>query len=331
MPEQAIDDPVRSRTGAIAWSLFLFALALACTVALGAWTGLTGDDVLQTLITAPLWMVAAITGLTVLQIWCSAWKWRRVLEMTGSSQQRVPSSFYYGCTALAAFLSHFLTVYLASIIVRGWAVKRWYGLAASQGAGTSLFEQVFDVIVLVVMAVPALIVWSLGGTLAQWSAVTIAALLAGVLSLRFIDPAVRVVAVLERFAPRLRKLVELFQRSAAAGLLSQRFMLEIYAISVLRYFTILARIPLLIIAFGLPLAMSDAIPGFTIVQATQLAALTPGQLGIREWTWSGVLALRGYDLQVAARFAIDLRIVGMLAMTLAALPAFGLLRRRRQP
>ncbi|MCB2059968.1 MAG: flippase-like domain-containing protein [Novosphingobium sp.] len=333
-PETSIparSKPVWSRTAAIVWSLVLFVLALACTVALGAWSGLTAGDALQTLVSAPLWLVAAITGLTVLQVAFSALKWQRVLAKTGGEQQGVPFSFYYGCTALAAFMSQFLTVYLASIIVRGWAVKRWHGLNASHGAGTSLFEQVFDVLVLVVMALPALIVWSLGGTLGQWAMVTVAALIAGAACLRFVGPAIGALAVLERFLPKMRKLVELFERSTSAGLLSQRFMFEIYALSVLRYFTLLVRAPLLIVAFGLPLAMSDIVPGFTIVQATQLAAITPGQLGIREWTWSGILALRGYDLQLAAHFAIDLRIIGMLAIALAALPVVALLRRRHRP
>ena len=106
------------------------------------------------------------------------------------------------------------------------------------------------------------------------------------------------------------------------------FMLKLYGLSIVRYFTMLMRVPLLAAVFALPLASSDIIPGFTIVQATQIAAITPGQLGIREWTWLGVLAFRGYDLQLAGRFAIDLRIIGMVAMALAALTCIGGLRRK---
>ena len=323
-------DASRIKARSVAWSLVLFLLALACTVALGAWSGLTFGDAVQTLVSAPLWLVAAITGLTALQIALGAWKWRRVLGKTGGTRQGVSFSFYYGCTALAAFLSQFLTVYVASVFVRGWAVKRWHGLAASHGAGTSLFEQVFDVIALVVMAMPALIVWSLGGDLWQWGLATLAAISVGAFCLRFSGSALRTLSTIEPFLPKLRALTDLCRRGESSGLLSSPFLLEMYVVSMLRYFAMLARIPLLVAAFGLPLALSDAVPGFTIVQATQLAAITPGQLGIREWTWSGVLAFRGYDLPLAARFAIDLRVIGMLAMALASLPVIGLLRQKHR-
>ena len=121
----------------------------------------------------------------------------------------------------------------------------------------------------------------------------------------------------------------MLEQSAASGLLAMPCLLKLYALSIIRYFTMLVRVPILTLAFGLPLAIKNSVPAFTIVQATQIAALTPGQLGIREWTWSGVLAMRGYDLELATRFAIDMRVVGMIALALATLTCVGAVSTRR--
>jgi uncharacterized membrane protein YbhN (UPF0104 family) len=304
----------------IALSLTLFLAALAGTVLLCAWGGVTLNDAARSLFTMPIWILAAFTTLTVLQIALSAWKWRLVMRNLGSGGHGDPRfAFLYNCTALAAFLSQFLTVYLSSILVRGWALRRNYELSARYAAMTSLFEQIFDVIALSVMVVPTLLVWTFGLSFGAWWAATATAIAVGALSLYFMPFTLRAGTKIGALGAPFQKLSGILTQNVASEVLTMPFMLRLYGLSILRYLTMLVRIPLLAAAFGVPIAMKDAIPGFTIVQATQIAALTPGQLGIREWTWSGVLAFRGYDLQLAAQFAIDLRIVSTLALVLAAL------------
>ncbi|MGE5562869.1 MAG: lysylphosphatidylglycerol synthase transmembrane domain-containing protein [Bacillota bacterium] len=310
-------------------STLLLLVAIAGTVLLARWSGLRLADVTAAVATVPLWLVAAFVALTATQIALSAWKWRIVLRTARpNAHDRLSFRFLYNCTALAAFLSQFMTVYLSSIVVRAWALKRHAGLEARYAATTSLFEQVFDVIALTVMLAPALVVWSLGGTFEQWIAVTAASICAGAASLKFFRVALGSASLLRHLGPRIRSVAEMVEESAASGLLTTSCMLKLYALSIVRYLTMLVRVPMLILAFGLPIAAADSVPGFTIVQATQVAALTPGQLGIREWSWSGVLAIRGYDLQLATRFAIDLRVVGMIAMALAMLTCIGARRPR---
>ena len=310
-------------------SSLLLLFAIACTVALGAWSGLRLGDVTRAVASMPLWLVAAFVGLTCVQTALSAWKWRIVLDTVRPGQHKQLSfRFLYNCTALAAFLSQFMTVYVSSIVVRAWAMKRSAGMEARYAATTSLFEQIFDVIALVVMVVPVLLVWTLGGSFNQWMIVTVLAIVAGGVSLHLFRLILRTANLLQHLGPRVRGLSAMVEQSASSGLLTMPCMLKLYALSIIRYFTMLVRVPLLTLAFGLPLAIKDSVPAFTIVQATQVAALTPGQLGIREWTWSGVLAMRGYDLHLATRFAIDIRVVGMIALALAMVTCLGGVRVR---
>lgn len=322
-------------TGATAlrftYSALLLLVALTGTFALGAWSGISTSDVLKTLGSTPISLVGTFVALTIAQVALSAWKWQLVLRKLRPDRDDMPFGFLFDCTALSVFLSQFLTVYLSSIVVRGWVLKRNYGLTPRFSSATSLFEQIFDVVTLLIMALPALIVWSFGGTFDQWMLVTAAVVAAGAFSVRLVPLALRTATRVHAVAPRLRSLSEIFNTTEASGLTAAPFLLNLYALSVARYLVMLARIPALAVVFGFPLAMKDVIPGFTVVQATQLAAITPGQLGIREWTWSGVLAARGYDLHLAARFAIDLRIIGTVAMCLGTITCIRIFRARQAP
>lgn len=328
--------PAKTRSGGVPagrmWiSLLLYLVALACVVVLGNWSGLTLASVRQTLLSIPLWLYAVFALLTVLQIALSAWKWQLVLKrLTPDASGAADFRFCFGFSAVAAFLSQFLTVYVSSIVVRGWAVKREHGMPARHGAVSSLYEQMFDMAALTVMVLPTVLAWSLGASFLQWAALTGLLVLAGGLMPWVLHAMLALFSKLRPSHPVLRKPYEIIGRWKELELLSAPFMIKLYAISIVRYLTLLVRVPLLVAALGMSIALFDSIAAFTIVQATQIAAITPGQLGIREWTWTGVLAFRGYDLQVAAQLAIALRLAGTIAMTVATAPSvYGLLAKRK--
>jgi hypothetical protein len=326
----AVAERIVSTQGAVVrWrrligNALLLLAAIFGTILLAKWSGVTLGDLTGAVGSMPLWLLLTFAALSILQTALSAWKWRIVLNrLRPAADDRLGFRFLYNSTALAAFLSQFMTVYLSSIVVRGWALKRGAGLDARYAATTSLFEQMFDVIALAVMVVPVVVVWTLGGSFNQWLLATAFAIVAGGVSLNLFRLVFRTAGLLRHLGPRMRNLLAMLDQGAASGLLAMPCMVSLYALSIVRYFTMLVRVPLLALAFGLPIAVKDSVPAFTIVQATQIAALTPGQLGIREWTWSGVLAMRGYDLQLATRFAIDLRVVGLVALAIATLTCLG--------
>ena len=258
-------------------SVLLLLFAIACTVLLATWSGLKLDEITQAIAFMPLWLLATFVTLTIVQAALSAWKWQIVLKTVRPGEHdELSFRFLYNCTALAAFLSQFMTVYLSSIVVRAWALKRSAGLEARYAATTSLFEQIFDVIALVVMVVPVMVVWTLGGTFNQWMVVTSLVVFAGGVSLNLFPLVLRTARLLDRLGPRMRSLSAMLEQSAASGLLAMPCLLKLYALSIIRYFTMLVRVPILTLAFGLPLAIKNSVPAFTIVQATQIAALTPG-------------------------------------------------------
>lgn len=310
-----------SDTARIFGAVAFFLVALGGAVALAAWSGITLEAALAAVVSAPLWLIASYAVLTIAQNMLSAWKWRAVMSRLKSPDEVPSMTFAHSFTALSAFLSQFLTAYASAMVVRGWAVRRNHGLTARFGATTSFYEQLFDVYVLSLMALPTIAVWTANGSFGLWLAVTTSVLVLGGFALFAAKGSCVLVADRMPRGPRLDGFAQWLRQQERAGLFGFGFMVRIYAVSVARYLTILVRVPLLVLAIATPIAVLESITSFTLVQASQIIAITPGQLGIREWTWSGILALRGYDLEATAQFAIVLRIFGLIGMTLALLVA----------
>ena len=104
----------------------------------------------------------------------------------------------------------------------------------------------------------------------------------------------------------LRKKIEVW---LALGLMTRRLVFELFVLSVLRYFVIMVQILLISKFAGFSFASADLVATFPLVQITQIAAITPGGLGVTEWTWVGLLAFFEYDLTEAGNFALTSRIL----------------------
>ena len=298
-PSVAPPHPVRAiamsqTTRSVLVSGLSIAAAMAVLVLLATWGGITWADITGILARSPAWLLPAIALLTGVQIALSALKWKWVLaRIRPDIAAEARFGFYFYASAASAFLSQLVTSYISSILVRSWAARRAYGLPIQSGGSTSLFEQIFDAALLVVLAVPTLLTFALGLSASAWLLLTILSLLGGAgalwigsrLALRGTLPTTRL--------GLLNRVINAFKAASEAGLFDASVLIRLYAVSALRYTTLLLRAPLVVLGLALPLTTLDVLQGFTIVQATQLLALVPGNLGIQEWSWAGVLVLRG--------------------------------------
>ena len=308
-------NPLSRRVGL---SLVGLIVAIAVIVALAARSGVTMESVLTLVAASPWWLVPAVAVLTAGQIALSAVKWHMVLTRV-SSGSNVTAGFAFHVSVASAFLSQVMTSYLSAVVTRSWAARRAHGVSLGAGAGTSLFEQIFDVAIIAAMLAPTLIVYFLGGSFSLWLGLTAVSLTAGAVIFLMLGRNVQYLPVSDAKTGLVARLFAAFRSASAAGLFAPGMVLKLYALSVLRYLLILARVPVTIAALALAIGMMDAAQGFTVVQATQLASITPGNLGIQELSWTGVLVLRDTPLELAAAFAIAFRIVTFLSMGLVAL------------
>lgn len=299
---------IRIRLAAVA--AFLGAI---CMIALLFWwSGLSAAALLDRLSRSAGWLFAAIAALTIVQTLLSAAKWRMVLTAYGSDD--VPGFrfclFYSG---ISAFVSQFLPVHIATIVVRSIGAKRFGRMTLGRGAASSAFEQAFDVLVLAVFGAATLLTWLVQGNLLFWCAIIVVELMLGYLGLLAIGRLRRIRLDTSRLFGPLRRGLALFNEHFFVGLFTPRLAAKLLALSVLRYATIVARAPLILIGMGFVLPLAEIAQASTLVQLTQLAAITPGNLGLQEWSWAGVLALRGIPAVLATEFALSLRVLGIIA------------------
>ncbi len=294
-------------------AFLLISLALvACAI---VWSGLDLRNLIRRLAEAPSWLLVGFAALTGIQIALSALKWRIVVRQMTPEQAPQEFSFFLACSSASALLSQMLTTYVSSVVVRGWAGRRFHDIPVSRGAGSSVFEQFFDVAVLICMALGTLVTWVSGGGMVAWALWSTLFVGIGMFASMQLN---RLVPILCSLHPRLAAHHALQDDRSIARICAASTVSVLYGLSVLRYLTMLVRAPLVVIALGYSISASDAAQGFTIVQTTQLAAFTPGNLGLQEWGWSGVLAFLGYGFEKPLEFALALRVMGLAGMIIVA-------------
>ncbi|MGI9394952.1 MAG: lysylphosphatidylglycerol synthase transmembrane domain-containing protein [Boseongicola sp.] len=299
------------------------ALAAAIATALIVLLVLVGDLKLSALFERltglGAWWILIIVA-SFIQIAISAEKWRIVLgALANNDDANIPRRFFVGTSAIAALSSQFLTVYAASIFVRSVA-GRVYGLRIATSAGSSGFEQLFDVAVLFVFFVPTVVTLLLLEGILFWVGLAILSLAVAVIGLAFVTKWVRSRdgAVSGHKSGRFSLVASKLKLSMGRD--KQRAVAEksqvLFSLSVIRFVAMFFRAAVVAWAAGYIFDLKSLILAFTAAQASQLASLTPGNLGIFEWSWAGILAYLGNPFDAAIEFAILLRICSLVSIVL---------------
>ena len=265
------------------------------------------------------WWILIIAA-SFVQIALSAEKWRIVLVAIGGENiKEIQRRFFIATTAIAAVSSQFLTVYAASIVVRSVA-GHVHNLRTSTSAGSSGFEQLFDVAVLFVFFVPTVATLLLLEGLQFWVVLAVLSLAAAVVGITLVTKWMR-----------HRKEYDVEEQSGAAHYVVSRLKLSVdrekqnavaskaqllFSLSVIRYVAMFTRAAVVAAAAGYVFDARNLILAFNAAQASQLASLTPGNIGISEWSWAGVLGYLGDPFNAAIEFAILLRVCTFVSLVI---------------
>lgn len=262
------------------------------------------------------WWVPVVAA-SAAQIALSAEKWRRVLRAIHGGA-RPDFAFCFLVSAVAAVLSQFLTVYVASIGVRALAARTRYRIGLGQGAASSGIEQVFDLMVLGIIALPTLLCIVVGQGLGLWIGAACIAAGAGYAAVARTDGWAERLASW-RIVPR--RLAEMLTGPGAKAVLQRHLAALLLSLSLVRFGAMFLRVLCIAAAAGFAVGIGDLVLGFSAGQVSQIASVTPGNLGIFEWSWSGVLAFRGHAFETAAELAIVIRIASFASFVAVAVLA----------
>jgi uncharacterized membrane protein YbhN (UPF0104 family) len=253
------------------------------------------------------------------QVAISAYKWCIVLSVMASEQTRVPGArLSLVLASLTAVVAQVLPLYVAAPALRSAVARYALGTPVIEGALASAVEQAFDVMAFSLFLVPTLVIFGfvVAGFEPGFTTWIVAAALVLMAAFAFLGSALSGVGGTLGGVLWLRGASATWSRafSAIDAPLQRRLLM----LSLIRYGAILSRVVVVIVAAGFAIPLVHVVYGHSVVQAAQLAAVTPGNLGLAEWTWVGALGYLGHDLATIAVFSLTLRVVSVASYVLVS-------------
>lgn len=300
-------------------TLCSIAIAIAAIAALLAVSNTRIDDVgLGLLRVGPFAFTLAVCC-TLGQIGISALKWQLVLRRLATDPNVVPSGRLSTLIAsLAAVFAQFVPLIVAAPIVRGLAARYFVRTPIIQSTIASAIEQTFDVLALLLFLFPTIVVLacSLVGLQANfqlWAVVATTSIAAAHIFVSTVS--INSIGQLVMWLGLGSRLGGVLNATSNIDVSLRRHLLWL---SILRYGAMFLRVVVVASAVGFGFPLAELVFGYTIVQASQLASATPGNLGLAEWTWVGVLAYHGHDAARVAAFSLILRVVSVASYVLVS-------------
>jgi uncharacterized membrane protein YbhN (UPF0104 family) len=261
---------------------------------------------LQQLRSVTLVSLAELVLLTGLHVYLSSQKWRCVDAALRRPSDSIPSrTMSFALTSIGVALGQVLPVQLSMSIAR--TVGTYFqGGALRRGTGGTLFEQAFDVLIVVFLAIASGVtrLYSGGGTM--WTVCAIAMIALAMLA---VGPVVRlvrnqVISLTSRTGvPRnriLRSIADIHQ----SGLLSEGLARKLMALSATRFViqALMAAQAAKAIGVQIPLWHLAAAMPFVIIAC--VIVVTPAGLGVNELSYATALHMFGTPLAIGAQWAL---------------------------
>ena len=304
----------------ILWLFFGIILALGLLWLLIGEIDLSKSQIDSILEKFDLVILLQLIILTFIHLWLSAIKWQLAISSTLPSDQRSGFFFIY-FTTIGAMLSELLPAYLSSTVVRGAALRIHHKVPVLHGSATSIFDQIFDVYVFALCAVASVFYFIYDLSFQDWVLLTITGFIIGLFGL----------IILARLIPAPLKNAETLIPRLVNWINERKpVLLRLYIISIVRFAVIVMRNLLILDILVTSITAQQVIIVSPLVQLSILLALTPGSIGIMEWTWTGLLKLLAIDLSEGAIYALANRVASFIAILCITVVIFmyGLYRRK---
>lgn len=312
------------RSGAIAIaSLAIGAVLLALLVKV---SGLHLQEMLSRLSAMDRLAFVRLTGLIAVNALLSSLKWRITDRAMRHTSEGAPSQFEsFALSALGSALAQILPAQISMSVVRTLGT-RTHGRAFQRGTLGTLFEQSFDVWFGCFLMVASLATYLLHGGLVIWLCISAPFAVLVIVSAGTILGFVRRLAAKAlpegtEAAGWRRFAMELSDSALLEPSLGRKLMF----LSALRFviFVLMAGETSAAIHAGVPLWHLGVAMPFAVLSAA--AGITPGGLGISEFTYAGVLSALGTPLAVSTQWAVANRLLisgSYLLLAVVLLPLF---------
>lgn len=293
----------------------------------------SAGDVAATFLNTPAWMYFVVVFLTALNQYLGALKWR-VATRWLSGDDHLPALWTMTeVTTLGSLFSQFLPPQVSLIAVRWWTSNRFLR-RENKVISSTLFEQIFDFLVLLIAGLAGAIFLLVNTPPYTIFVFVVVAFFIGLYLLRFL---LFFGALTSRAAGRIGVLQNVAAVSNEAFLKAHgapmRVSVRIAVLSAAGFFCRAARIAVIVIIFTPAADVIQVLAAHPAIWLLVAVPVTPGGIGVVEWSWSGLLIAAGATASGAAIAAIAFRLltIAALAVILAGFVAVRLVRRFFRP
>lgn len=300
----------------LGWLVLSALLAVILLALLFLYGGLEPAAIGHLLFGVKLTSLGEIALLLALSSFLAGEKWRLIaLRLQPDDGALMPRRLYFAFTSIGVALGQVVPAQVSLVLSRSIGAHLYGGRALSRGATATLFDYLFDVIVAGLLALATIVALVTGGGLKSWAFCAAAMCLTGFLlygaAVRLVAGAARRLALLG--SGRLSLAVATI---AASPLLVPDIGRRLLLISLLRFalLVLIGAVSARSIGLDLPLWHIAAALPFAVV--ANALALTPGSLGVNEWTLSSALFALGTPFAVSAEWALVNRVLVALAAAL---------------
>jgi uncharacterized membrane protein YbhN (UPF0104 family) len=254
---------------------------------------------------------AQLCLLTALHVYLSSQKWRRVDARLRRSYDSAPSwTMSFALTGTGVALGQILPVQVSMSAARTLGTY-FHGTSVKRGTGGTLFEQAFDLLIVIFVAVASGMTLIYRGRGMMWSLWAIGMTAFAILA---VGPSVRlihrlIVSFNARTSAPHNRILRSFKSLEHSGLLNAELARQLMALSAARFAVqvLMAAQTSQAVGASIPLWHLAAAMPFVVIAG--VIVVTPGSLGINELSYATTLHLFGTPLNVGAQWALANRIL----------------------
>lgn len=267
----------------------------------------------------PLYTGLAITAL-IIHTFLTAYKWGLVTQkLTPDSQQ--PLKFYLFYTTLGSLTMQFMPQYVGMVMVQNLALRVHKISSFSRGFLSIVYDQFFNLLIPLLLFPTSLLYVlqyiSLSVAVFIWIATIISThFIINRWHRRIISWLIKALTWVKQLKSGKNKAAPLNTATDNNSILSKKFTLYLYWISVVRYLVWIIRGVLIAIAGGFKIKLWAVAFISPIVQLAMLLSFTPANLGLMEFSWIGLLGLFDVPDASAVKFALMQRFLYVVAVVI---------------
>jgi glycosyltransferase 2 family protein len=285
-------------------------------------TPVTVDQIINSLRNLNLFYVVLVVITTFTHLWITSYKWQAIAEKL-TDNHHTSHKFYLYYIVFANLIAQFVPYQVGLTIVQGLAIKLHKVGTFSQGFFSLVYDQFFNLLIPILLLPPTLLLFLKKVSLSWAIFLSLGILLAThIIILYWHKPlAINLFKYYKYFKHKVRKKNTPTNLEAASEIpiLSTRFTLKVFWISVIRHANWILRSFFVVLAGKFAISFWAIAFTINLVQTAMIISITPANLGFMEWSWIGGLELLGIPAAVASNFAVVQRILGVFAVILIAL------------